>query len=89
MTKVTKEQLLNTHGEFTWMFGNQFFIETTIGNFVWSDPSYNGSNTIRPFHGSYKEYSNGNLGRDKGFHDIERYCGNEFTIVDTPATVMN
>jgi len=44
---MTRESFLNLVGEFTWDFGNKFYIETKIGNFVWStfDPDYNGNNS--------------------------------------------
>ena len=44
---ITKGDLLNLIGDFTWLWNDIFFIETEQGNFVWSDPEYNGDNTIR------------------------------------------
>ena len=69
---------LDTVGEFTWGFGNEFFIETPEGNFVWSDPDYSGDNTIRFFNGTYQDWckhQNLPYGRDKGKHTIRGYCG--------------
>ncbi len=82
---VTKEELLNTLGHFTYMWGNTFFIETRLGNFEWRDPEYpSGDNTIRPFQGGYKEFRRVHgvpFGRDKGKHYIKDYCGTAFTLV--------
>jgi hypothetical protein len=30
--------ILDTVASFTWDFGQNFFLETSEGNFVWSDP---------------------------------------------------
>ncbi len=77
--------ILDLYGHFTWSFRSQFFIETTIGNFIWNDPDYGGNNTIIPYSGSYKDWCiNLNIpyGRDKGQHIIKEYCGNELTILE-------
>jgi len=74
---------LNTIGEFTWSFSDKFFIETDVGNFVWSDPDYQGDNTIVLFRGSYKDWCREigiPFGRDKGKHTIEGYCGKDVII---------
>lgn len=76
-----KEQLMNVVGEFTWDFGQNFFIETPIGNFVWSDPDYYGDNTIRTFNGSIQDYFGEGFGRCKGRHTISGYCGEDFEFV--------
>lgn len=82
---LLKSILLQVRGRFAWAHGPDWLIETPIGNFHWSDPDYNGDNTIRPYQGDSlgfsKEFLHGNPIRDKGFHDIERYCGTEFTVV--------
>lgn len=83
---VTKELLLELVGDFTWDFGHQFFIETEVGNFVWSDPDYQGDDTMRLFKGSYNDWIGGQggfgaFGRSKGRHQISRYCGDKFTLV--------
>lgn len=39
---------------------------------------------MTPFSGDimdFCKFQNVDYGRDKGFHDIERYCGTEFTLV--------
>lgn len=69
---------LNKFGHFTWNFGQEFFIETDSGNYVWKDPDYQGDNTIVSYVGSYMEWCKTNkipFGRDKGHHKIKEYCG--------------
>ncbi len=76
---MKKEELLNLRGSFTWMWGAHFFIETNQGNFIWSDPDYDGTNVIYKYEGSYRVYlanSGIDFGRDKGTHRIGAYCGN-------------
>lgn len=76
---MSREEIGNTEGIFTWDFGNQFFIETIKGNFVWSDPEYGGSNLLYETKLTYKEWINfdsGGYGRDKGIHIIKDYCKN-------------
>jgi len=75
---MTKQEVLNLIGEFSWNFGQEFFIETDRGNFVYSDPEYGGDNTLRPFNGDLKQYlkeTNADYVRDKGVHRIGDYCG--------------
>jgi hypothetical protein len=84
MSGITKEQLLCLVGEFTWMWGMHFFVETPIGNFVWSDPDYNGDNSFKKYDGSYKDYCKQcslPYGRDKGSHLISDYCGCNISVV--------
>lgn len=80
---VTKEQLAETVGEFTWGFANRFHIATAIGNYEWSDPSYpDGDNTIKPCD-PYPEWLDKEgigCGRDKGNHIIGKYCGPDFVL---------
>lgn len=74
---------LDTVGHFLWNFSDKFLIETTEGNYEWSDPEYNGDNTIVPAL-SYGEWLD-KLGilyaRDKGHHKIRDYCGEEVKII--------
>jgi len=66
-----------TFAHFTWSFGAEFFLETSEGNFVWSDPNYGGTNEIRPFKGSYDQWCKRlgiPYGRDKGTHAVGGYC---------------
>ena len=89
MDQVTEEILCHTMGKFTWFWGSEFFIETDIGNFVWSDPDYEGTHVISPFNGTYDEFCkkiNIHHGRDKGRHLIGDYCGIDFTLSTTPFT---
>lgn len=83
---MNKEKLLSLHGHFFWSFGHEFFIETSVGNFVWSDPDYpNGDNSIKPFAGSYREWIDligVDFARDKGNHSILYYVGDSFTYKD-------
>ncbi len=85
---MTKEELLNTRGHFTWSFGNEFFIEIYIDgikkNYVWSDPEYGGDNNIRKYEGTYEDWCDHlgiRFGRDKGFHVIKNYCGDDVKII--------
>ena len=73
---MTKEKLSTLTGSFTWGFGFKFFIETEEdGNFVWSNPQYQGgTGEIRPYNGSYDRWIGDNVGRDKGEHVIGDYC---------------
>lgn len=78
---LTKQEVANLIGDFTWDFGREFFIETNEGNFIWSDPDYGGDNTIRATNETYEQWvSKGNYGRCKGNHLISSYCGTEFTL---------
>lgn len=74
------KELLESDGNFTWSFSDEFFIKTKIGNYVWKDPRYGGDNTIRFFKGTYMKWCKRNVipfGRDKGTHIIKEYCGSE------------
>jgi hypothetical protein len=79
---ITKEQLLNEMAEFTWDFGQKFFVETKHGNFVWSDPDYNGDNTMMEYSGTAQDFFSPMYGRSKGKHLISRYCGDQFTVIE-------
>ena len=80
MSKLT----LDTVGQFGFSFYHKFFIETAIGNFVWSDPDYpGGDNTIIPFDGNLKDFCKQEgipYVRDKGTHIIGEYCGKNVII---------
>ena len=81
MTLPTRDELANLLGEFSWDFGQLFFIETERGNFVWSDPDYNGDNTIRPFAGTYQDFTkkaNVEFCRSKGHRTIGAYVDADF-----------
>lgn len=73
-----RKSILMLNGEFTWMFNQNFFIETARGNFIWKDPDYGGDNSITPTKMTYAEYcehSGIDYGRDKGSHIIGEYVG--------------
>lgn len=83
---MNKEKLLSLVGDFIWLWGMEFFIETGEGNFVWEDPDYGGNNTIRPYSGSLDDYLKGTAipyGRDKGKHVIADYCGDKIIFVES------
>lgn len=74
---------LNSIGTFGWDFGSNFFIETKFGNFIWSDPDYNGNNHIKKFYGDLETFcQNSNIPyiRDKGNHVIQDYVGNDVIL---------
>jgi hypothetical protein len=73
---------LDDEGDFTWDFGMHFFIETLKGNYIWSDPDYNGDNTIKRFNGEIYQYFGRSYGRDKGKHTIRDYCGDKIKIIE-------
>jgi hypothetical protein len=82
---MSKEQLLETVGSFTWSFHDKFLVEIpNVGNFVWSDPDYRGDNSFKRYDGNYKQWCKEEgipFGRDKGKHKIRNYCGSEIKIV--------
>lgn len=54
-TQTAKEILLQTPGEFYWLWGKDWLIETTNGNYHWSNGQQGGDNTIRPYKGSLQD----------------------------------
>jgi hypothetical protein len=78
---------LDTVCEFTWNFGSLFLLEPKIMNisgshFVWSDPDYGGDNTIKPYHGNPRDFTEpGFSGRFKGTHTIRKYCGEDVAFI--------
>lgn len=82
---MTKSEFLELSGDFTWNFNLYFFIELSIGSFVWSDPDYGGDNSFRKVDYSYKEWcrlSNIPYGRCKGKHRISDYCGRNIRVLN-------
>lgn len=76
---ITKE----SYAEFTWLWNDEFFLESGDGNGIWSNPDYDGTNVIRPYDGSYADYLKEiglSYGRCKGLHKVESYCGSEVEI---------
>lgn len=85
--RPSRDELLNEYADFTWNFGNKFFVQTKrFGNFIWSDPAYpGGDNTIVPFDGGYAAWLKVEsipFGRSKGTHRIGDYCGNDVSYYD-------
>lgn len=79
-----EDYFLNTVADFSWAWNDKFFLETPYGNYVWSDPDYNGDNTIRRFNGTRKMFLDEQkipYVRDKGMHVIKDYCGPNVVIV--------
>lgn len=72
---MTSEEIGNLVGDFTWDFGQEFFVQTSAGNFVFSDPEYNGDRTLRPYKGTLRQWLKGGYGRDKGKHLVREFCG--------------
>ena len=72
---------LDSIAEFTWDFGQNFILKVDNRFYIWSDPDYNGDNTIRPLKGTFAEYFRGFFGRDKGTHRISDYCGQDVVIL--------
>lgn len=78
---LTIEQFRNKYGHFTWFFGALWTIEVDGTVYIWSDPDYQGDNTIyryaKPVSTAedYKEmvnvvFGHGTYGRDKGYRFI-------------------
>lgn len=83
IAQLDREQILNSIGQFTWDFGQRFFVATEHGNFVWSDPDYNGDNSFTKFDGSFKDWIDQTgvpFGRAKGRHLIRSYCGDQIVL---------
>jgi len=86
---MDREVVLDLVGEFSWSFGETFFIETSAGNWVWSDPDYQGDNTLTRWNGTHEQWCKAvgiPWSRDKGKHRIRDYCGDAVHLVD-PAVV--
>ena len=69
--------VLNSIADFTWMWNDIFFLETSEGNYLWSDPDYGGDNKIRRYHGTHKDllkHIGHDFSRAKGRHTIKEYC---------------
>lgn len=77
---MTKEEVLEVVGEFTWNFGTDFFVETPVGRFVWSSPEYGGTDTLCRYRCTYDEWIAPDFGRAKGMHTLYAFCGDTFTF---------
>lgn len=64
---------------FVWGFSSEFLLRRynlehmlPYGDwYIWSDPEYNGDNTIKLFKGNPTNFN----GRSKGLHFIDNFCG--------------
>jgi hypothetical protein len=73
---------LDTIAQFTWDFGQCFLLEVSDKYYVWSDPDYNGDNTIKQYVGNPMDFTSpGFSGRDKGSHTIGGYCGEQVKFI--------
>ena len=84
---MTKERLLELDGDFTWFWDHHWFIKTSQGNFVWSDPQYTGgTNVIKPYKGTMRQYTDSlglqPFGRAKGRHRVKNFCGDQIVFSD-------
>ncbi len=86
---MTSKDFLTLSGEITWLWTDKFFIETSIGNFIWSDKDYQGDNTLIYTSKTYDEFlkeCSVPYGRSKGTHIIGDYIGRE-GVIFTKATI--
>lgn len=78
----TEVGLLDAQAEFTWGFGEEFFVEVDDGtHYIWSSPMYGGDNSFIATQLSYDQWIERNYGRDKGHHRIRDYCGPDIKII--------
>lgn len=77
---MSEQEVRNLIGEFTWDFGNCFFIETMKGNFLYRSPSYGGDGVVRRTSKTLDDYLSGNHGRCKGTHFIADFCGEQVPV---------
>lgn len=85
----TRQDILNDRAEFTWDFGQEFYVKTeNYGSYIWSDPDYRGDNTFKQTALSYEQHMEGMMGRDKGVHNVERYCGDQIEITLFDGTTL-
>ena len=83
---LTKEDLLTKRAEFVWMFDKFWFVEVIggNGNYVWSDPEYDGDNTFIHTNHDYQQFVKAKgyrVGRGLGRHFIKDYCGDEIIVI--------
>jgi len=84
-----RDEFLKMSGNFSWNFGSKFFVETSIGNFIWNDPDYGGDNIIKEFPGTYGDFleqTGTPYCRDKGIHIIGEYVPKDITVIFTDLT---
>ena len=76
---MTKDEIGELIGDFTYCWGCDFFIETEKGNFIWLNSEYpGGDNSIQKTSETYNQFAKRiqiPIGRLKGKHKIKDYCG--------------
>lgn len=75
-----REIVLDSFGEFTWNFGNNFYVVTSVGWFIWSNPYYGGDNSFVQTSITVSDFFEDHFGRHKGRHKIRDYCGDDIKI---------
>ena len=79
----------NMNMEFTWSLCGKWFHVSPAGfessgpmaryNYAWSNPQYpGGNNIILPYYGDVGDFTAPNFGRDKGVHNVRKYCNKCF-----------
>ncbi len=79
-----RNRLLSLMGKVSYSLKDRdFFIKTDIGNFIWINPSLNGGSTMLMTDMTLEQWVDKkgvNAVRDKGYHLISKYCGDQFVI---------
>lgn len=80
---MTKEELQELVGEFSWSFNKLYHIKTEVGDFEWSDPEYGGDNSIKSTvsHDKWLLKHKLRYSRKMGIHRIRCYCGTGFKYI--------
>lgn len=55
---MTREEIKDLFGDFTFDYKNEYFISTAKGNFIWSDPRQGGSGELRKYNGKRSDWEN-------------------------------
>ena len=80
---MSPKEFLELPGNFTWLGASEFFIETHIGNFLWSDRTCPGGSNTMTY--TSKTYDESLYGSRKGVHIIGNYAGRE--VIFTKGTI--
>jgi hypothetical protein len=83
---------LDDVADFVWLWSERWFLETVKGVYIWSDPDYNGDNTIRKYKGTLNDFLQAegiDFGKGKGKRIIRKYCGDDAKIIDSPTYKKN
>jgi hypothetical protein len=77
---------LSTYGYFTWGTSNKCFVETEIGNYVYSCPCFSyGDGSLRAYKGNLNDWLKEHhlkSGVYKGYYTIENFCGSKVRFVE-------